>query len=102
MPTSSKIGKINRLKIVKIASIFVDSPCAGVYCCYIKSADDTGRRLKETMMNVRVFWEHTDLTAIVEVDNESEVYGMSGEFWFEQGGHGDMGFPCDSEIVSAN
>jgi hypothetical protein len=54
------------------------------------------------MMKVRVFWEHTDLTSIVEVDNELEVYGMSGEFWFEQGGHGDMGFPCDSEIVSAN
>ena len=48
-------------------------------------------------MKARLSWEGSDLTSVVAVDSIEEGYGLCGEFWFEQGGHGDMGFPSSVE-----
>ncbi len=56
---------------------------------------------------VRVTWANRpDLSSVVEVEDEKNpkdavraAFGMSGEFYFEQGGRGTMGHPTDAEIV---
>jgi hypothetical protein len=50
-------------------------------------------------MKARISWDGTDLTAIVEVENEAEAFGLCGDFFFEQGGHGKMGFPVDVQVI---
>lgn len=49
------------------------------------------------MKTVRTFWEgYPDLSSLVVVESTKEAYGMCGEFFFEQGGHGNM--PCPTEV----
>ena len=51
------------------------------------------------MKTFRVRWENTELTSIVEADTIDEAYGMSGEFYFEQGSSGSMPCPVSVEEV---
>lgn len=53
------------------------------------------------MAKYRVTWDgrYSGFSSIVEADSEAACYGMSGEFFFEQGGHHDMPFPSDVELI---
>ena len=60
-------------------------------------------------MKVKVGWDGTDRTSIVEIEdaassNEAEItaFGMSGEFFFEDGGKGSMGFPQKAEAMRSD
>lgn len=47
----------------------------------------------------RVSWERTDLTATIQAESADEVYGISGEWDFEQGGRGSMPLPSNVEEI---
>jgi hypothetical protein len=58
------------------------------------------------MYIVRVGWDKTDRKSIIEIDDattaeeaERIAYGLSGEFFFEDGGKGVMGHPQTAEVI---
>jgi len=69
----------------------------------IHYVDDAGNEIEIVEFSepktFRVSWERSDLTATIQAESADEVYGIDGEWDFDQGGRGRMPLPSTVEEI---